>query len=189
MPRKYSVEFKDKAVHLVVEMVRLESCSLQRVYEEVGELFGVSHHSLRAWYRESVSARDRSEVSGGETEEEELKRLHRENRELRRANGILKTASGFSQRNSTVPRPHDLLYRYLQGGIWGRGHLPRLTAGRSWIHHFTRLPSSLDTHPSARALSDSLLIPEIQRVLAENFSVSGTGRMWHTRNRKSLPHW
>ena len=89
MPRKYSVEFKDKAVHLVVEMVRLESCSLQRVYEEVGELFGVSHHSLRAWYRESVSARDRSEVSGGETEEEELKRLHRENRELRRANGIL----------------------------------------------------------------------------------------------------
>ena len=43
MPRKYSVEFKDKAVHQIIEMVRLESCSLQRAYTEVGELLGVSH--------------------------------------------------------------------------------------------------------------------------------------------------
>ncbi len=28
MPRKYSVEFKEKAVHQIIEMVRLESCSL-----------------------------------------------------------------------------------------------------------------------------------------------------------------
>ncbi len=27
MPRKYSVEFKEKAVHQIIEMVRLESCS------------------------------------------------------------------------------------------------------------------------------------------------------------------
>lgn len=33
--------------------------------------------------------------------------------------------------------------------------------------------------PSARALSDSLIIPEIQRVHAENFSVYGIRKMWH----------
>ena len=32
MPRKYSAEFKEKAVHQVLEMVRLESCSRQRAY-------------------------------------------------------------------------------------------------------------------------------------------------------------
>lgn len=95
MPKKYSVEFKEKAVHQIVEMVRLESCSLQRAYEEVGELLGVSHHTLRAWYRESATARDNGEPSGGESMEEELKRLRRENRELQRANGILKAASAF----------------------------------------------------------------------------------------------
>ena len=95
MPRKYSVEFKEKAVHQIIEMVRLESCSLQRAYTEVGELLGVSHHTLRAWYRDSASVRDDSDASGGETMEEELKRLRRENRELKRANGILKTASAF----------------------------------------------------------------------------------------------
>lgn len=61
MPRKYSVEFKEKAVHQIIEMVRLESCSLQRAYTEVGELLGVSHHTLRAWYRDSASVRDNSD--------------------------------------------------------------------------------------------------------------------------------
>lgn len=34
MPRANFVEFKAKAVHQIVEMVRLESCSLQRTYEK-----------------------------------------------------------------------------------------------------------------------------------------------------------
>ena len=54
----------------------------------------MSHHTLRAWYRDSV-AREQTAPTGGETMEEELKRLRRENRELKRANGILKTASAF----------------------------------------------------------------------------------------------
>ncbi|QCB28940.1 IS3 family transposase [Corynebacterium endometrii] len=40
--------------------------------------------------------------------------------------------------------------------------------------------------PSARALSDSLLIPEIQRVCAENFSVYGIRTMWHAMNREGF---
>ncbi len=75
MPRNYSTAFKEKAVHRIIEMVRLESCSLQRAYTEVDELLGVSHHPLRAWYRDSASVRDDSDASGGETTEEELKRL------------------------------------------------------------------------------------------------------------------
>lgn len=103
MPRKYSAEFREKAVHQVVEMIRLESCSRQRAYEEVGELLGVSHHTLRAWYRDSIAVNEQALPSGGETVEEELKRLRRENRELKRANAVLKTASAFSGRNSTDP--------------------------------------------------------------------------------------
>ena len=72
MPRKYSVEFKEKAVHQIIEMVRLESCSLQRAYTEVGELLGVSHHTLRAWYRDSASTRDGRKAPDSQTMEEEL---------------------------------------------------------------------------------------------------------------------
>ena len=124
MPRKYSAEFKEKAVHQIIEMVRLESCSLQRAYEEVGELLGVSHHTLRAWYRDSASVRDDSDASGGKTMEEELgasaPRKPRTETSKRNPQDCL----GFSQRNSTDPRPNDLLHRRVQRSIWGRGHLP-----------------------------------------------------------------
>ena len=40
--------------------------------------------------------------------------------------------------------------------------------------------------PSARTLSDALLIPEIQRVHAENFSVYGIRKMWHAMNREGF---
>ena len=56
---------------------------------KVGELRGLSHHTLRAWYRDSATVGDRAELSGGESMEEEFERLRRGNRELERANGIL----------------------------------------------------------------------------------------------------
>ena len=40
--------------------------------------------------------------------------------------------------------------------------------------------------PSARALSDSLIIPKIQRVHAENFSDYGIRKMWHAMNREGF---
>ncbi len=72
MPRQYSAEFKEKAVHQVIDMVCLECCSLQRGYTEIGELLGLSLHMLRAWYRNSASVRNDSDASGGETMEEGL---------------------------------------------------------------------------------------------------------------------
>jgi len=129
MPRKYSVNFKEKAIHQIIEMVRLNSCSLQRAYTEGGELLGVSHHTLRAWYRESASVCDAPDASGSETMEEELKRLRRESRELKRANRVLKIASAFPHRDSTDPRPNDLLHQHIQGpaGVGGVERLRHIT--------------------------------------------------------------
>ncbi|MGJ4117008.1 IS3 family transposase [Corynebacterium macclintockiae] len=186
MPRKYSAEFKEKAVHQVLEMVRLESCSRQRAYEEVGELLGVSHHTLRAWYRDSV-AHEQAAPTGGETMEEELKRLRRKNRELKRANGILKTASGFFRSGA---RPtHDQMISYIdeykeQFGAWAICRVLK-QADRGFITS-RGYRKAITRAPSARALSDSLLIPEIQRVHAENFSVYGIRKMWHAMNREGF---
>ena len=60
----------------------------------IGEQLGVHHESLRIWVR-------RAEIDGGErpglsnVERGRLKELERENRELKRANEILKSASVF----------------------------------------------------------------------------------------------
>lgn len=95
MPRKYSVEFKEKAVHQIIEMIRLESRSLQRAYTEVGELLGVSHHTLRAWYLTALQYVVTLTLQAAKQWKKTEGRLRRENRELKRANGIVKTASAF----------------------------------------------------------------------------------------------
>jgi transposase len=68
--------------------------------------FGISHETLRNWVR-------RAEVDDGlrpglaSDERERLKALERENRELRRANEILKSASAFFAAELCATRRRD----------------------------------------------------------------------------------
>lgn len=104
MPRKFSDEFKDKAVRLAEELVELEGCSKWAAAEEIGEKLGVSAHTLNNWLK-PVKASPDVQRSTGESVDDELKRLRQENKELRRANEILKTASAFFAAELRSPTP------------------------------------------------------------------------------------
>ena len=92
--RRYPVELRERAVRMVGE-IRGDHESEWAAMTQVAQLLGVgTPESVRKWCR-------RAEVDSGArvgvTSEEsgELKRLKRENAELRRANAILKAASAF----------------------------------------------------------------------------------------------
>lgn len=71
-----------------------EGESLRSSLGHVGEMTGISPDTIRGWV--SRARVDAGEKPGVTTEQhEELKRLRRENAELKRANEILKTASAF----------------------------------------------------------------------------------------------
>jgi transposase len=91
---KYPPELRERAVRMVAE-IRGEHESEWAAMARVAELLGVgTPETVRKWVR-------RAEVDAGArpgtTSEEsaELKRLRRENAELKRANAILRTASAF----------------------------------------------------------------------------------------------
>jgi transposase len=92
-PRRYPQELRDRAVRMVFEH-RAEHSSQWAAITAIAPKVGVSAEALRNWVR-------RAEVDGGlrpglTTEERErMKVLERENRELRRANEILKSAAAF----------------------------------------------------------------------------------------------
>ncbi len=92
-PRKYPEELKERATRLAIE-ARRDPGSRTGAIKRIAEQLGIHPEALRTWVRQA-------EIDGGVrpgTTTDEAKRiaeLERENRELRRANEILKTASAF----------------------------------------------------------------------------------------------
>jgi transposase len=92
--KPYPQELRERAVRMVAE-VRPNYESDWAAITAVAQRLGIgTAETLRKWVRQAqVDAGQRSGVSSEESAE--VKRLRRENAELRRANEILKAASAF----------------------------------------------------------------------------------------------
>lgn len=90
---KFSPEVRERAIRLVQEH-RGEYSSLWAAVESIAPKIGCVPQTLLDWVKRSeIDAGHREGVSS--SERERMKALERENKELRRANEILKTASAF----------------------------------------------------------------------------------------------
>ena len=90
---KYSPEVRERAVRMVLDHEG-EYDSQWAAIRSVAEKIGCTAETLRTWVRRAE--RDAGRRPGLTTDQlEELKELRRENRELRRANEILKSAAAF----------------------------------------------------------------------------------------------
>lgn len=90
---RYSPEVRERAVRLVQEHVREYSSEWAALVSIAGKL-GCTPETLRSWVRRFE--RDQGMRNGvTSSERERLKALERENRELKRANEILRKASAF----------------------------------------------------------------------------------------------
>lgn len=90
---RYSPEIRERAVRMVFEQQKEHDSQWSAIGSIAGKI-GCTPESLRQWVR-------RAEIDQGmrggltSTERERLKELERENRELKRANEILRKASAF----------------------------------------------------------------------------------------------
>lgn len=104
-PNRYPQELRERAVRMMREH-RGEYPSEWAAIGSIASKFGMTAETLRLWVR-------RAEVDGGTRpgvttgEKERIRQLERENRELRRANEILKAASAFFARelDPRLPKP------------------------------------------------------------------------------------
>jgi transposase len=90
---RYSPEVKERAVRMVLEHQE-EYGSQWSAICSIAPKIGCTNETLRRWLRQ---AEYDQQVRNGliPSERERLKQLERENRELRRANDILRKASAF----------------------------------------------------------------------------------------------
>jgi transposase len=93
MPRQYSPDFRQRALRLLEEALP-EHVNDTAAINHVAARLGVVPETLRKW-RQRYQA-DAINPRGAVTDPEaEIKRLRRENAELKKANEILKSASVF----------------------------------------------------------------------------------------------
>jgi len=94
--KRYPAEVRERAVRLVMEH-RGEYQTEWAAITSIAQKCGMTAETLRKWVRQSeVDGGRRPGVSSEEAQR--IKELERENRELRRANEILKAASAFFAR-------------------------------------------------------------------------------------------
>jgi len=102
-PSRYSPEVRERAVRMVMEH-QAEHNSQWAAIGSIASKIGCTAETLRTWVRQAE--RDMGGRPGLTTDERQrLKDLERENRELRRANEILKKASAFFAQAELDRRP------------------------------------------------------------------------------------
>jgi transposase len=101
--KKYSPETRERAVRLVFEQERGHSSQWGAISSIAGKI-GCTPETLRKWVR--GAERDSGRRPGPTTDERErVKELERENRELKRANEILRKASAYFAQAELDRRP------------------------------------------------------------------------------------
>lgn len=92
-PRKYPEELRERAIRMAVD-ARRDPATRVGALRRIGDQFGINPETLRNWVNQAeVDAGDRPGTSTSDAQR--LAELERENRELRRANAILRSASAF----------------------------------------------------------------------------------------------
>jgi transposase len=94
--RKYPEELRERAVKMVLEIRERDGKGHGEI-ARVGRQLGVHPEALRAWLQQAdIDSGERPGTTAGD--KKRITELERENRELRRANEILKAASAYFAR-------------------------------------------------------------------------------------------
>ena len=102
-PSKYPAEVRERAVRLVFEQQAAHESQWAAI-RSIAAKMGCTGETLRKWVRQAE--RDAGARPGVTTSERErLKELERENRELKRANEILRKASAYFAQAELDRRP------------------------------------------------------------------------------------
>ncbi|MGN7979451.1 IS3 family transposase [Microbacterium sp. 22195] len=183
--RRYSVEEKAAAVRMV-RTLRAELGVTQGTVQRVATQLGYGVESVRMWVKQA-DVDDGVTAGVSSAEAQRMRELEQENRELRRANEVLKRAAFFLRGGARPPLPEVVAFLdankddLVDGRRLGVELICRLlqVAPSSYYAAKTR-------PPSARALRDEALVPQLVELWESNYRVYGVRKLWRAARRAGI---
>ena len=147
---------------------------------------GCTGETLRSWVRQSE--RDQGVRLGlAGVDQERIKQLEKENRELRRVNEILRQASAFFTQARARP-PIEVMVSFIDDHRHAYGVEPvcRVLPIAPSTYYEHKASQADHSRLSARTQRDAVLRSEIHRVWDANFQVYGARKVWRQLNREGI---
>ncbi|WP_282838267.1 IS3 family transposase, partial [Microbacterium flavum] len=183
--RRYSPEEKAAAVRMV-RTLRAELGTEHGTVHRVATQLGYGVESVRMWVKQADI--DDGHVAGVSTAEaQRVRELEQEVRELRRANEILKRAAKFLRGGARPPTPEVVAFidvnknDVVEGRPLGVEPICSLLQVAPSTYYAAK-----DRAPSARAVSDAVLISELVTLWNANYCVYGVRKLWKTARRAGI---
>ncbi|HAJ6962498.1 TPA: IS3 family transposase [Escherichia coli] len=182
---RFPPEVRQRAIRMVLENQNTYNSQWAAICS-IAPKIGCTPETLRIWIRQQEPVDDEQNALTA-SERQRLKELEREVRELRRSNDILRQASAYFAQ-AELDRHWKKLMPLLENlsGEHGVGPV---------CHELDIAPSTYYWHQqrrkcperrSSRDKRDAVLIPEIQRVYEENYSVYGVRKVWRQLKREGV---
>ncbi|WP_371317219.1 IS3 family transposase [Duffyella gerundensis] len=182
---RFPPEVRQRAIRMVLENQNTYNSQWAAICS-IAPKIGCTPETLRIWIRQQQPVDDEQNALTA-SERQRLKELEREVRELRRSNDILRQASAYFCPGGARP-PLEKIMPLLENlsGEHGVGPV---------CHELDIAPSTYYWHQqrrkcperrSSRDKCDAVLIPEIQRVYEEKYSVYGVRKVWRQLKREGV---
>ncbi|MFE7762847.1 IS3 family transposase [Streptomyces sp. NPDC057438] len=185
-PSPYPPELRERAVRMVAEIrpnYPTEWAAMKAVAAKLG--IGAAE-TVRTWVRKAeVDSGQRPGVTSEEAAE--IKRLRAENAELRRANEILKAASGFLRGRARPALETLVAFIDAHRQVFGVEPICRVLTSHGLKIATSTYYAAKNRAPSARSVRDAELKTQISRVHTDNFSVYGVRKVWRQLHREGIP--
>ncbi|WP_235005928.1 IS3 family transposase [Nocardiopsis sp. JB363] len=176
-PRKYPDELRQRATRMAVD-ARRDPAGRSGAIARIADQLGINRETLRNWVTQAeVDAGDRPGTTTDQAQR--LAELEREVHELRRANAILKSASGFLRGGARPPTHQIVAFIDIHRQEFGVEPICRTLQVAPSTYYAAKSRA-----PSLRSRTDEVTTAKIHQVHADNYDVYGARKVHAELNRQ-----